>query len=66
MGQIGMEVPDFGIYKDKDWPEAQKAHAAMITYLDKDVGRILSELEELNIDQNTLVLFTSDNESSVS
>ena len=61
MGQIGMEVPDFGIYKDKDWPEAQKAHAAMITYLDKDVGRILSELEELNIDQNTLVLFTSDN-----
>jgi len=61
MGQIGMEVPDLGIYKDKDWPEAQKAHAAMITYLDKDVGAILMKLNELKIDKNTLVIFTSDN-----
>ena len=61
MGQIGMEVPDLGIYKDKDWPEAQKAHAAMITYLDKDVGLILNKLRELGIDDNTLVIFTSDN-----
>lgn len=61
MGQIGMEVPDLGIYKDKDWPEAQKAHAAMITLLDKDVGLLLSKLSELNIDDRTLVIFTSDN-----
>lgn len=61
MGQIGMEVPDLGIYKDKDWPEAQKAHAAMITYLDKDVGLLLSKLQTLKIDQNTLVIFSSDN-----
>ena len=43
MGQTGMEIPDLGIYKEKDWPEAQKAHAAMITYLDKDVGTILQK-----------------------
>ncbi len=61
MGQIGMEVPDLGIYKDKDWPEAQKAHAAMITYLDKDVGLLLSKLQTLKIAQNTLVIFSSDN-----
>lgn len=61
MGQIGMEVPDLGIYKNKDWPEAQKAHAAMITYLDTDVGSILKKLSDLKIDQNTLVIFTSDN-----
>ena len=61
MGQIGMEVPDLGIYKDKDWPEPQKAHAAMITLLDKDVGEILEKLSSLNIDNRTLVIFTSDN-----
>ena len=61
MGQIGMEVPDLGIYKDKDWPEPQKAHAAMITLLDKDVGQILKKLSALNIDNRTLVIFTSDN-----
>jgi arylsulfatase A-like enzyme len=61
MGEIGMEVPALGMYKDKDWPEAQKAHAAMITYLDKDVGRILDKLQSLGIDERTLVIFTSDN-----
>ena len=32
--RTGMEVPDYGIYKDKDWPEPQKGHAAMISRLD--------------------------------
>ncbi len=61
MGQIGMEVPDLGIYKNRDWPEAQKAHAAMITRMDRDIGRLISKLKELDIDENTLVIFTSDN-----
>lgn len=61
MGQIGMEVPDLDIYKDRDWPEAQKAHAAMITRMDRDIGRLIRKLKELNIDKNTLVIFTSDN-----
>ena len=33
----------------------------MITRLDADVGRLLDTLERLGIDDNTLVLFTSDN-----
>ncbi|MEJ6951437.1 sulfatase-like hydrolase/transferase [Natronospora cellulosivora (SeqCode)] len=35
--------------------------AAMMTMLDDDVGRILDLLEELGIDDNTIVMFTSDN-----
>ena len=57
----GMEVPDLGPYADRDWPEPQKAHAAMITRLDRDVGRVLDLLVELGIDERTLVLFSSDN-----
>ncbi len=57
----GAEVPDLGIYADKDWPEPDKGHAAMITYLDKSVGRLLSLLRELGIAERTLVLFSSDN-----
>ena len=59
--QHGMEIPDYGIYKDKDWPEPQKGHAAMISRLDADVGRILDRLKQLGIADNTLVIFTSDN-----
>jgi arylsulfatase A-like enzyme len=56
-----MEVPDLGPYADMDWPERQKEHAAMITLLDADVGRLLDLLDERGIADNTLVLFTSDN-----
>lgn len=57
----GAEVPDYGIYKNKDWPNQDKGQAAMITRMDKDVGRILDLLEKLKIAENTLVIFTSDN-----
>ena len=60
-GKQGMEVPDFGIYKDKDWPEPQKGHAAMISRMDADIGRLLARLKKHGLDENTLVLFTSDN-----
>jgi arylsulfatase A-like enzyme len=60
-GKKGMEVPDYGIYKDKDWPEPQKGHAAMITRMDRDVGRLLARLKEHGLDKDTLVFFTSDN-----
>jgi arylsulfatase A-like enzyme len=60
-GKQGMEVPDYGTYADKDWPDAQKGHAAMITRLDRDMGRLMQKLDELAIDENTVVFFTSDN-----
>ncbi|MBD3267579.1 sulfatase-like hydrolase/transferase, partial [bacterium] len=46
---------------NKDWPEPQKGHAAMITRMDRDIGTIFKKLKELGIDENTLVLFSSDN-----
>jgi len=58
---FNLEVPDTEPYTDKPWPEKAKIFAAMITRMDKDVGRILSLLEQLGIDENTIVFFTSDN-----
>lgn len=57
----GQEVPDYGMYKDKDWKKQNKGQAAMITRMDAGVGEILDRLKKLNINQNTLVIFTSDN-----
>ena len=57
----GSEVPDFGIYADKDWPDPDKGQAAMITYMDRDIGRLLDQLKELGLAENTLVMFSSDN-----
>ncbi len=60
-GRQGMEVPDLGDYAKTDWPEIQKATAAMIGRLDRDVGRLMGMLKRLAIDRNTVVFFTSDN-----
>jgi uncharacterized sulfatase len=60
-GRNGMEVPELGEYAQTDWPPQQKAHAAMISRLDADVGRLMDLLKKLGIDNNTLVFFSSDN-----
>ena len=58
------QVPDLGIYAGAPWPEVKKAIAAMISRMDRDVGTILDLLETLGLQQNTLVIFTSDNGSA--
>ncbi|MDA1312710.1 MAG: arylsulfatase [Acidobacteria bacterium] len=57
----GMEVPDYGPYAEKNWPTTEKGFAAMITRMDRDIGRIMAKLKELGIDDNTIVFFSSDN-----
>ena len=60
-GDHGMEVPNFGIYKDEHWPDNEKGFAAMVTRLDDSVGEIMKTLKKNGLDKNTLVIFTSDN-----
>ncbi|MGV3661849.1 MAG: arylsulfatase [Prosthecobacter sp.] len=57
----GMESPDYGEFKDKDWPDAEKGFAQFIRFLDNEVGRITARLQELGMAENTLVMFSSDN-----
>ncbi len=54
-------VPTDEPYTNKEWPQVEKNYAAMVTRMDKDVGRIMDLLKELGIDNNTIVFFTSDN-----
>jgi len=60
-GVHGMEVPDYGPYATESWPDAQKGHAAMITRMDRDIGSLLGLLNELGLDRDTVVFFSSDN-----
>ena len=42
-------------------PTPRAAYAAMISFLDDQVGRLMDLLGELGLDENTIVFFTSDN-----
>lgn len=51
--------PDFADYPTMSL--AEKKYASMVKMLDDHVGMIMAELKQLGIDDNTMVLFTSDN-----
>lgn len=55
------QIPDTAPYADEPWEADEKVHAAMITRMDRDVGRLLDRLQRLGIDKETIVFFCSDN-----
>jgi arylsulfatase A-like enzyme len=57
----GMEVPSDAPYSSESWPQPEKSKAAMITRLDAYVGRLLKQLKDSKMEDNTVVIFTSDN-----
>jgi arylsulfatase A-like enzyme len=57
----GLTIPSTGPYSDREWDERSKKYAAMVHMLDVDVGRIVDLVDEMDLAENTLVIFTSDN-----
>ena len=41
--------------------KTQAAYAAMISYLDENIGKLIMYLKDKNLYDNTLILFSSDN-----
>ena len=55
------QIGNQDLYANLGWSESNRMHAAKITLLDQQVGRLLGKLEEMGELSNTLVIFTSDN-----
>lgn len=51
--------PDFA--NNEKLTQIEKEYASMVKMLDDNVGQIMAHLKNLGIDENTLVIFTSDN-----
>ena len=75
---MSLQIPDhylqpyIGKFEDKPYKGGylpnrtpRATYAAMISLLDNYVGRILQQLKKLNLDKNTLVIFTGDNGAAV-
>lgn len=60
VSKLGDEEPvTKSFYYPCRYPHA--TYAAMVTYLDSQIGAIISKLKELGIYENTLIIITSDN-----
>ncbi len=57
----GMEVPNYGEFEGKNWPNQEKGFASTIRIIDNSVAEIEAKLKELGIADNTIVVFVSDN-----
>lgn len=55
------ELPYDGSKGYRAHPTPRAAYAAMVSRLDRDLGRLLDLIQELGIEHRTIVLFTSDN-----
>jgi arylsulfatase A len=53
--------PDVASLGYRSQPAPRAAFAAMITRMDRDIGRLVEQLGAQGIDRQTLVIFTSDN-----
>ncbi len=73
---LALQVPDEELdpYRKLGWKETpykgrsylphdepRAAYAAMISFMDKQVGRIVAQLDELGLSDNTVIIFSSDN-----
>jgi len=54
--------PDQRFFKSNSWPHYEGYHAH-ISAIDDELGRVLAKLEELNLEDNTIVVYTSDHGS---
>ncbi|HLJ56411.1 MAG TPA: sulfatase-like hydrolase/transferase [Chthonomonadaceae bacterium] len=50
---------------EKPWPDVYKRYATCVRRIDDGIGDIFQLLKDLKIDDNTLVVFTSDNGPSI-
>ena len=57
----GMEIPGDHPYSSKPWPKADRDFGGVVDRLDRDVGSVVAKISELGLDQNTIVMFASDN-----
>ncbi|MFO0849545.1 MAG: arylsulfatase [Gemmataceae bacterium] len=60
-GKLGDDPAYDGKKGYQPHPAPHAGYAAMVTRLDRTVGRVVDKLKELGLEKDTLVLFTSDN-----
>lgn len=61
IGKFKGEKPYYGQdgYASSKYPLS--TYAAMITYLDAQIGKVMDKVKELGLDENTIIMFSSDN-----
>ena len=58
--RLFQDIPDEGSFSDAKALELIRAYAASISYMDAQVGRVINQLDELRLTENTVIVFAGD------
>ncbi|MEN8227008.1 MAG: sulfatase-like hydrolase/transferase [Bacteroidota bacterium] len=64
---VAYSVPHYPLHEDDQWMdhtienESRRLYAASVTHMDDCIGQIMTVIEENELEENTIVLFFSDN-----
>ncbi|MDU1905897.1 MAG: arylsulfatase [Dysgonomonas sp.] len=58
---VPLDAKSWGDYANVDLSDNDKSYAALITHMDECIGKVISEINKLNLDKNTIIIFASDN-----
>ena len=58
---VPLDAKSQGIYANMDLTENDKNYAALITHMDECIGLVMHTLKDNGLDDNTIVIFSSDN-----
>lgn len=59
--EFGEEEPYLGNAGYAPHPSPRAAYAAMISQVDDDLGKLMAKVKELGLDENTIIMLSSDN-----
>lgn len=65
LGTHELPPAEIGPFQHKPWTAREKAKAAMVTRIDETIGVLITTLQQLRIDDQTLVIFSSVTGSAV-
>jgi len=54
-------VSSYGKFANQKWPEDRKGYASMVTNMDDDIGLLSETLNKLQLENKTIIIFSSDN-----
>jgi arylsulfatase A-like enzyme len=58
--EAGKKIYPTANYTDEDWRQYMHAYYKLVEKVDAEIGKILNAIDDLNLRENTLILFTSD------
>lgn len=58
---VPLDAKDRKLYENSGLPVTDQSYASLISHMDENIGKVLDVIKETGLDDNTIIIFASDN-----